>query len=274
MVRRSSCGPSACWTLARTSSLVTSPYGLCMRCVVSCGRTSFPWLVFLFGALLWGSMIHKHTGRWIWQGSASVVSWNREILLSFQTGFNLVNAADVCAILESMKRMNMAVNVWWLCWRQWLMQWWIFLVYLFVVLPCNCGQTVPVDSTEESILLCKSRYPKKLQAMEIRCHHKTRISYKDHVTNEEVHAKIQQTIGPHQDLLTIVKKRKLQWYGHVSCSSGLAKTILQDTVKGERRQGRQRKRWEDNIRKWTGLEFAKFQRAAENREKWHELPCW
>ena len=35
----------------------------------------------------------------------------REILLSFQTGFNLVNAADVCAILESMKRMNMAVNV-------------------------------------------------------------------------------------------------------------------------------------------------------------------
>ena len=30
-----------------------------------------------------------------------------------------------------------------------------------------------------------------------------------------------------------------QWYGHVSCSSGLAKTILQGTVKGGRRQGRQ-----------------------------------
>ena len=40
-------------------------------------------------------------------------------------------------------------------------------------------------------------------------------SYKDHVTNEEVHAKIQQAIGPHEDLLTIVKRRKLQWYGHV-----------------------------------------------------------
>ena len=37
-------------------------------------------------------------------------------------------------------------------------------------------------------------------------------------------------------------------------SSGLAKTILQSTVKGGRRQGRQRKRWEENIRKWTGLE--------------------
>ena len=36
-----------------------------------------------------------------------------------------------------------------------------------------------------------------------------RISYKDHVTNEEVRAKIQQEIGPHEDLLTIVKRRKL-----------------------------------------------------------------
>ena len=51
--------------------------------------------------------------------------------------------------------------------------------------------------------------------------------------------KIQQAIRPHEDLLTIVKTRKLKWYGHVSRSSGLAKTILQGTVKGGRRQGRQ-----------------------------------
>ena len=68
----------------------------------------------------------------------------------------------------------------------------------------------------------------------MRCYCKIlRISYKDHVTNEEVHAKIQQAIGPHEDLLMIVKRRKLQWYGHISRSSDLAKTILQDTVKGE-----------------------------------------
>ena len=91
------------------------------------------------------------------------------------------------------------------------------------------------------------------------------------VTNEEVHAKIQQAIRPHEDLLTIVKRCKLQWYGHVSHSSGLAKTILQGAVKGARRQGGQRKRWEDNIREWTGLEFTKSQRAVENREKWRKL---
>ena len=78
---------------------------------------------------------------------------------------------------------------------------------------------------------------------------------------------------PHKDLLTMVKRRKLQWYGHVSRSSGLAKTILQDTVKGGRRQGRQRKRWEDNIREWTGPEFARSQRAVENREKMEETGC-
>ena len=66
-------------------------------------------------------------------------------------------------------------------------------------------------------------------------------------------------------------RRKLQWYGHVFRSSGLAKTILQGTVKGGRRQGRKRKRWEDNIREWKGLEFAKSQRAVENRKKWRKL---
>ena len=73
--------------------------------------------------------------------------------------------------------------------------------------------------------------------MEMRCYRKIlHISYKDHVTNEEVRAKIQQATGPYEDLLIIVKKHKLQWYGHVSHSSGLAKTILQGTVKGGRRQ--------------------------------------
>ena len=71
--------------------------------------------------------------------------------------------------------------------------------------------------------------------------------------------------------MIIVQRRKLQWYGHVSRSSALAKTTLQGTVKGAKRQGRQRKRLEDNTREWTGLEFAKSKRAVENREKWRNL---
>ena len=47
--------------------------------------------------------------------------------------------------------------------------------------------------------------------------------------------------------------------------------MLQGTEKGGRRRGRQKKRWEDNIREWTGPEFAKSQRAVENREKSRQL---
>ena len=56
----------------------------------------------------------------------------------------------------------------------------------------------------------------RIQAMEMRCYRKIlRISHKDHGTNEEVRAKIQQAIGPHEDLLTTEKRRKLS--GMVLC---------------------------------------------------------
>ena len=58
----------------------------------------------------------------------------------------------------------------------------------------------------------------------MRCYRKIlRISYKDYVTSEEVCTKIQQAVEPHVDI-TMLKSRKLQWYGRVSRSSGLAKT--------------------------------------------------
>ena len=110
--------------------------------------------------------------------------------------------------------------------------------------------------------------------MEMMCCHKILcISYKGQFTNEEVCTKIQQAIGPDEDILTIVKRRKLQWYGHVSRSSGPVKTILQGTVKGGRRRGKQRKRWGDNNTEWTGLEINKSQKAVENREEMEETGC-
>ena len=119
---------------------------------------------------------------------------------------------------------------------------------------------------------------RRIQAMEMRCYRKIlHISYRDHGTNEEVHAKIQQAVGPHEHLLTMVKRRKLQWYGHVSRSSGLPKTILQGTVKGGRRQGRQRKRWEDNFREQTGLDSPSLReqrRTGKNGENWLQNHLW
>ena len=89
----------------------------------------------------------------------------------------------------------------------------------------------------------------RIQALERRCYRR-----------------LQNAIGVHDDLLTM--KRKLRWYGHISRSSGMAKTILQGTVRGARRRGRQKKRWEDNIKEWAGMEFGDSLRAAEDREWW------
>ena len=51
----------------------------------------------------------------------------------------------------------------------------------------------------------------RIQVMEMRCYRKIlRTSYKNHVTSKEVRAKIQQAIGPHENLPTIVMTRKVQ----------------------------------------------------------------
>ena len=81
---------------------------------------------------------------------------------------------------------------------------------------------------------------KRTQAFEIRCYRRLlNISDKGHVTNEEVRRKIQADIGEYDKHLALVKKRKLRWFGHVSRSSGSAKTVLLklgSTVKGKRKK--------------------------------------
>ena len=120
---------------------------------------------------------------------------------------------------------------------------------------------------------------RRIQALEMRCYRRLlNISYKDHMTNEEVRNRIQKSTGVHDDTLTMVKKRKLRWYGHISRSSGMANTILQGTVKGARKRGRQKKRREDNIsflsdniKEWTRMGFEDSLRAAEDREGWKSI---
>ena len=106
----------------------------------------------------------------------------------------------------------------------------------------------------------------------MRCYRRLlNILYKDHITNEEVRTNIQAAIGDYEELLTLVKKRKLRWFDYVSMSSDLAKTILQGTAKGKRKRDKQKKRWEDNIKELTGIDFASSTREAENRTIWEVI---
>ena len=69
--------------------------------------------------LLWSSAVRVHDSKaytkmdvtrerisCILELREILISFKREILLSFQIGFNIVNAAVVCAILESISRLE------------------------------------------------------------------------------------------------------------------------------------------------------------------------
>ena len=99
IVRRSSCGPVACWILARTSSLVTwSLYEICSILQQH--------IISMACILLWSSAVRVHDSQAyrkmdVTKERISHILELGEILLSFQTGYDLVNAAVACAILDS-----------------------------------------------------------------------------------------------------------------------------------------------------------------------------
>ena len=96
------------------------------------------------------------------------------------------------------------------------------------------------------------------------------ISFRDRIKDEDVMNLVRTANGPHDDLLFIVKTRILRWYGHVTRSRGLAKTITQGTVPGGRSRGRPKKRWDDNIKEWAELPLAKTLRLAEDKDGWRK----
>ena len=113
---------------------------------------------------------------------------------------------------------------------------------------------------------------RSIQTFEMRyCRKIFGISFGDQIKNEEVRNRVKVALGPHDDLLSIVNNRKSRWYGHVTRSAGPAKTIMQGTVPGERRRGRPKKRWDDNIKEWTELPLAKTLTLAEDKDGWRKI---
>ena len=113
---------------------------------------------------------------------------------------------------------------------------------------------------------------KRITSFEMKCFRRIlNITFRDHITNQAVRDRLAPILGNRDDLLTSVKKRKLKWYGHVSRGHGMATTILQGTVPGGRKPGRQKLRWEDNVKEWTGLTLPETHVLTKDREAWQKL---
>ena len=111
---------------------------------------------------------------------------------------------------------------------------------------------------------------KRIESFEFKCYrHMLQIPYTAHVANESIKNQIDATTGTSERLLGTVRKRKLQWFGHlVRQDNSLAKMIMEGMVEGKRGRGRPEKQWIDNIKEWTMLEISEIMKKARDREQW------
>jgi len=92
-----------------------------------------------------------------------------------------------------------------------------------------------------------------------------RISYTEHVTNDEV----LERVGQDRKLLGQVKS--LKYFGHVTRHSSLEKDIMLGTMSGKRRQGGQKKQWLDDIPQWSSQSLVDKVRLAEDRVRYRRF---
>ena len=113
---------------------------------------------------------------------------------------------------------------------------------------------------------------KRIQAFENKCFRRLlQIPWFEHKTNVFVQEQVAALAGPQEPLLAVVKRRKLTWFGHVTRHNSLSKTILQGTIEGGRRRGRQRKSWMEDVKNWTNLDMPQLLTQAMDRSRWRRL---
>ncbi|XP_072163222.1 uncharacterized protein [Diadema setosum] len=113
---------------------------------------------------------------------------------------------------------------------------------------------------------------KKIAAFEIHCRCFRRllgIHWHDCRTNASVLEEIRRKVRDYEPLLDVMKRRKMQRFGHVTRRPGtLAHTIMHGRVDGRRAQGRPRRNWVDDVRRWAEKPVEICMRMAQDKETW------
>jgi len=94
-----------------------------------------------------------------------------------------------------------------------------------------------------------------------------RISWKDHRTKNS----ISEELKPTCHFVAEVKRRKLQYFGHVVRAENLSTHVLHGRIAGNRGRGRPRRRWTDDIKQWTGRSVAECVQCAADRSNWRSV---
>ena len=110
---------------------------------------------------------------------------------------------------------------------------------------------------------------RRMQALEMRYSRKLLgSSYRDHITKKEVKTRTGNAIGPYEDLLTSAKRCKLKWYGHITRSSGLAKTEQYKEGDKEADRGNDGKTTSKSGLALNGTSYCRKPRTARSGGNW------
>ena len=91
-----------------------------------------------------------------------------------------------------------------------------------------------------------------------------RIKWTDRVRNEEVLRRV----GQKRTLLKAIRKRKINWLGHILRRDCLQRRVMEGKIEGKKGRGRGRMGMLSDIRK--GRTYQEMKEDAQDREKWRK----
>ena len=102
----------------------------------------------------------------------------------------------------------------------------------------------------------------------MKCYRKIlRISRTERKTNASVLKKLG-VKAP--QLLNLIKKQKLSYFGHIKRHNTLEKLFLEGTCEGRRGRGGPRRRWTQDIVEWMGVSTVEAGKQALERGEFHQ----